>query len=392
MAGPGVKPGCEVFLENPPRWFRWRRMGLLANQASCTRDFRHVSQMIHQAGGRLACIFSPQHGFYAEKQANMVESDHGIHPLLGIPIYSLYGEVRRPTEEMLQAIDVLVVDLSDVGTRVYTFGTTLGLCVEAAAEAGLKVVVLDRPNPINGTSVEGNPLKPQWRSFVGRYPIPMRHGLTLGELARFVVREEGLDCDLEVIPAAGWRRDRFHPQTGLPWLWPSPNMPSWESALLYPGLVLLEGTNVSEGRGTTLPFQVFGAPFVRPSLLLNALDVRALDGVVLRPVCFEPTFDKWRGEVCYGFQVHVTEPGRVKPYRLGLAVLKAFLEVHADRFQWLPPPYEYEYEKKPIDILLGDGFLRERLQKGAELPEVEAGWQGELEAYRDRRQAGLMYP
>ena len=347
--------------------------------------------MIQQAGGNLCCLFSPQHGFYAEKQANMRESSNAWSETWRVPIFSLYGKSRQPTAEMLSQIDVLLVDLQDVGTRVYTFGTTVGLCLEAACRLGIKVVILDRPNPIGGKWLEGNLVQAQYRSFVGRYPLPMRHGLTLAEMARFVVGELHLDCDLEVVALEGWSRDALFPDCALPWVFPSPNMPCWETALLYPGMVLLEGTNISEGRGTTLPFQMFGAPFIDQQSLWQCLQRHDLEGAVLRPVCFEPVFDKWQGELCYGFQIHVTDHRRLRPYRLGLSLLQALLQTHPEHFSWLPPPYEYETEKLPIDILIGSRELRELLESGTDISELETGWADELKAYEDRLDTYLLY-
>lgn len=347
--------------------------------------------MIQQAGGNLCCLFSPQHGFYAEKQANMRESSNAWSEIWGVPIFSLYGKSRQPTAEMLNQIDVLLVDLQDVGTRVYTFGTTVGLCLEAACRLGIKVVILDRPNPIGGKWLEGNLVQAQYRSFVGRYPLPMRHGLTLAEMARFVVGELHLDCDLEVVALEGWSRDALFPDCSLPWVFPSPNMPCWETALLYPGMVLLEGTNISEGRGTTLPFQMFGAPFIDQQSLWQCMERHDLEGAVLRPVCFEPVFDKWQGELCYGFQIHVTDHRRLSPYRLGLSLLQALLQTHPEHFSWLPPPYEYETEKLPIDILIGSRELRELLESGTDIRELETGWADELKAYEERLDSYLLY-
>jgi uncharacterized protein YbbC (DUF1343 family) len=321
----------------------------------------------------------------------MIESADEWDHAAAVPIFSLYSEVRQPSREMLQKIDVLIIDLQDVGTRVYTYGTTVGLCLEAANGLDLKIVILDRPNPINGSQVEGNLLAEGLESFVGRYRIPMRHGLTLGELARLVVREKGLDVDLEVIAMAGWLRQDFFPQTSLPWVFPSPNMPTWETALLYPGMVLLEGTNVSEGRGTTLPFHLFGAPFLDQKGFLALLREVSLPGVVFRPVCFEPMFDKWKGKLCFGFQIHVTERSLFRPYLTGLAVLQAFWTLHPREFRWLPPPYEYEYEKMPIDILLGNGAVREGLEKGVGIWELERSWSGDLQSFEDLRKEILIY-
>jgi uncharacterized protein YbbC (DUF1343 family) len=371
-------------LHQLPRWFREKRLGLLANQASVTHDFVHTADLILAAGGQLRCLFSPQHGFNSEKQANMRESADDWNQGWQLPVFSLYGEVRQPTPAMLSPIDILLVDLQDVGARVYTYGITMGLCLEAASQLGVKVVILDRANPISGRVIEGNLLSYSYRSFVGRYPIPMRHGLTMGELARLIVQECRLDCDLEVIPMEGWTRNCFFSDTALPWVFPSPNVPSYETTLLYPGMVLFEGTNISEGRGTTLPFQLFGAPFLNQEALLGRLPALGPEGVAFRPVSFEPMFDKWQGEMCYGFQIHITDHLKLRPYRLALSLLQALRQTHPDQFQWLPPPYEYETEKLPIDILIGNADIRPQLEGGAEPAEVEANWQEELAAYQDR--------
>lgn len=386
-----VSLGCEVLLESPPSWLRSARLGILANLASCSAGYVHVTDLIHKAGGRIHSVFSPQHGYFVEKQANMRESSHGWDASLNAPIYSLYGAVREPSEEMLEGIDVLLIDLQDVGTRVYTYATTMGLCLEAAGRCGLRVVILDRPNPISGDAVEGNILDGEYRSFVGRYPIPMRHGLTLGELARFLVLHCGVSCELDVVSLRNWKRREFFGDIQLPWFYPSPNMPSWETALLYPGMVLLEGCNVSEGRGTTLPFHLFGAPFVDQKKVGQLLNGYSLTGAVFRPVCFEPVCDKWEGKTCFGFQIHVTDREKLRPYRLGLGVLKALMEVHPEEFRWLPPPYEYEWEKLPIDILIGDRKIRSRLEGGEALENLEGGWMPALVEYLTKREGCLMY-
>jgi uncharacterized protein YbbC (DUF1343 family) len=391
MISDGVQFGCEVLFEEMPPWFSSHRLGLLANQASVDRSFTHTSTLISRHGGNLTCLFSPQHGFYAEKQANMQESADDWDPSLRVPIFSLYGAVREPSEEMLEKIDILLIDVQDVGTRVYTYGTTMGLCMEAAARNGVRVVVLDRPNPISGAQIEGNVLRRDHRSFVGRYPLPMRHGLTMGELARYIVDKCNVDCDLEVIPLRGWRREDYYSDTNRPWIFPSPNIPTWETALLYPGMVLFEGTNISEGRGTALPFQLFGAPFINTWKLLTYLEQADLEGVAFRPVCFEPVFDKWAGQACYGFQIHVTNRKTFRPYRLGLTLLQAVLHTHKDAFAWLPPPYEYEWDKPPIDILLGDGGLRQSLENGHDMNTVEMSWQKELKKYKEGLRDCLLY-
>lgn len=385
------KPGCEVLLSSPPSWLHSARLGLLSNQSSVSRSLRHVRDLIVEAGGRLTYLFSPQHGFFSEKQANMIESGDSRDPFLRIPVVSLYAESREPSREMLEKIDVLLIDLQDVGTRVYTYTTTMGLCLEAAARVGTRVVVLDRPNPIGGTEIEGSILDPEFRSFVGRYRVPMRHGLTMAEFARFVVSEAGIGCDLEVIAMQGWDRRFFFDALDLHWVFPSPNMPTWETALLYPGMVLLEGTNVSEGRGTTMPFQLFGAPWLDQHRVLDCLRGSGLSGVVFRPVVFEPAFDKFRGEQCFGFQVHIVDRDSFKPYKTGVALLQAFCKVHPEEFRWLAPPYEYEWEKLPIDILLGRGEERSIIERGDGLEVLESLWARDEGEYRQRRASSLLY-
>lgn len=383
--------GCETLIQSPPPWFHSARLGLLANQASVGSALKNVKDMIIEAGGHLSCIFSPQHGFYSEKQANMIESADSRDPDLSIPVVSLYSRSREPSHEALQKIDALVIDLQDIGTRVYTYTTTIGLCVEAAGRTGTKIVVLDRPNPINGMEIEGNVLDSNFRSFVGRYRVPMRHGLTAGEFAGFVRAEGKIDCDLTVIPMQGWRRSSYFGDLGLHWVFPSPNMPTWETALLYPGMVLLEGANISEGRGTTMPFQLFGAPFLNQKGILDYLEGSGLEGIALRPVTFEPAFDKYKGEACFGFQIHITDRKRFKPYLTGLRLLQAFRSVHPDSFRWLEPPYEYEWSKLPIDILIGSGSLRQRVETGEDLGRLESEWMPDLHSFRDRCEPGLLY-
>jgi uncharacterized protein YbbC (DUF1343 family) len=384
--------GCEVLLQSPPSWFRSGRLGLLANQASVNRSLENLKKLISGAGANLSCIFSPQHGFYSEKQANMIESADSRDPDTGATVVSLYSETREPPLEALKTIDVLLIDLQDVGTRVYTYTTTIGLCLEAAARAGTKVAILDRPNPINGTEIEGNVLEPAFRSFVGRYPVPMRHGMTTGEFARFVCAAGNLDCDLDVVSMRGWRRGRQFDNLGLHWVYPSPNMPTWETALLYPGMVLLEGTNISEGRGTTMPFQLFGAPFFNRKRFVEELKKPGLDGVTFRPVTYEPALDKYRGEPCLGFQIHITDKERFKPYRMGLALLQALGMTHPEGFRWLDPPYEYEREKLPIDILIGSDAIRRGVEQGQDLNIIESGWEQDLLKFREKREASLLYP
>jgi len=377
-----VKTGLEVFLDAPPDAVKGKRLGLLCNPASVDSRLIHARLRIARAfPGQLKALYSPQHGFFSEKQDNMVESDHIEDAATGLPVYSLYGETRKPTRSMLAPVDTLLVDLQDVGTRVYTFIYTLSYCMEAARQTGKKIIVLDRPNPVGGNRIEGNLLNPEFSSFVGRYPIPMRHGLTIGELAILFNTAFGINCDLDVVAMQGWERDMIFACTGLPWVAPSPNLPTPASALVYPGQVIWEGTNISEGRGTTQPFEFFGAPFLSCERLLNAVDDRLRQGVVLRPVVFEPTANKWSGEPCRGFQIHVTDPSRYSPYPLSLGLYQAIYRLYPDRFVYKQPPYEYEFTRLPMDLILGDGEIRSQIETGRPIAQIAAQWANGLSDY-----------
>ncbi len=385
--------GVEQLAVSPPAEFQGRRLALLCNQASTDHSFRHSRDLVMQLfPGQLTCLFSPQHGFFSEKQDNMVESDHMRDPVTGMPVFSLYAEQRRPDPALFESFDILLVDLVDVGTRVYTFAWTIVYCLQAAAAAGRKVVVLDRPNPLGGDLLEGNLLKDEWTSFVGLYGLPMRHGLTLGELALLCNRELKIGADLEVIRMEGWRRRMFFTETGFPWVFPSPNMPSPATALVYPGQVIWEGTNVSEGRGTTLPFELVGAPFIRHGEVQDFLARTSLPGCVMRPLVFEPTSGKWAGRPCRGFQVHVTDRTVFRPYRTGLALLQALRTLYPGEFAYKDPPYEYEFERLPMDLILGDRQVRLALEEGADILELERSWQQELAGFEELRRSVLLYP
>jgi uncharacterized protein YbbC (DUF1343 family) len=352
----------------------------------------HARLRVHRRfPGKLTALYSPQHGFFAEKQDNMIESSDMTDPVLKIPVYSLYGKTRIPTKKMLDPIDVLIVDLQDVGTRVYTFMYTLSFCLEAAKTFNKKVLVLDRPNPINGLAVEGNCLDSDCSSFVGRYPLPMRHGLTMGELARLFNGHFGIGCDLEIIPMKGWKRSMFFQQTGLPWIPPSPNLPSPVSVLVYPGQVIWEGTNVSEGRGTTLPFELFGAPYIDPERILSAIDTESMPGIILRPVAFEPTANKWQAQRCQGFQIHVTDPDAYRPYETSLRLLQAVINCHKKDFKWKQPPYEYETQRLPIDLIIGSRKIRNQLENLEPIDSIERSWQSELKGFADLSRAFHLY-
>jgi uncharacterized protein YbbC (DUF1343 family) len=388
-----ISIGLENLLADLPSSLAGKRLGLLSNQASTDRNLVHARVLLQQRfGSHLTCLFSPQHGFFCEKQDNMIESGHEIDRVTGLPLFSLYGESRRPSQAMFDHLDVLLIDLVDVGTRVYTFLYTMVYCLQAAAEYGKRVVVLDRPNPVGGVAVEGNILDPKCASFVGLYPLPMRHGLTFGELALYLNQEFHLGADLEVVPMQGWKRSMMFRDTGFPWVFPSPNMPTPETALVYPGQVIWEGTNVSEGRGTTLPFELVGAPFWEHDPILQALAQTDLPGCLLRPLVFEPTSGKWAGQACVGFQLHVTNARTFLPCRTSLALLQAILQLYPDDFRYKEPPYEYEYERLPMDLILGDQEVRQELEAGRPLRELEAGWQEALQEFKDVRTKYLLYP
>jgi len=387
-----IETGLERFCEAAPNHLKGLRLGLLCNPASvdhrlCHARFRIDAVMPKQ----LTAIYAPQHGFFAEKQDNMIESDHRTDALLGLPVFSLYSETRTPTRAMMDGIDALIVDLQDVGTRVYTFIYTIAHCMEAARDCGKQVIVLDRPNPVGGELVEGNCLEEAWQSFVGRYPIPMRHGLTVGELALLFNRAYGIGCDLDIVPMQGWHRSMLYADTGLPWIAPSPNLPTATAALVYPGQVILEGTNVSEGRGTTQPFELFGAPYLEPDKILDAVSQIPLPGVVLRPLEYEPTANKWQGQRCRGFQLHVVSPPAFRPYRTSLALIQAIMRCHSDSFQWKQPPYEYEYERMPIDLILGSNTVRQQLEQMVPVTTMEKQWQDGLDAFEKLRQEVFLY-
>lgn len=367
-----------------------KRLALLCNQASVDGRYRHALERIDEVlPGQLTCLFTPQHGFFSEKQDNMVESDHS-RDSVGRLIFSLYGDTRVPTPEMYDNFDVLLIDLQDVGTRVYTFMSTLAYCLEVAAQLGKKVIVLDRPNPVGGDKVEGNVLAGDCRSFVGLYPIPMRHGFTFAELALFINDQLPVPAKLQVVPMAGWKRAMYFPETGLPWVFPSPNLPTFLSALVYPGQVIWEGTNISEGRGTTLPFELFGAPGLDHETLRRSLDSTSQQGCLLRPVCFEPTSNKWAGQVCQGFHLHVTDWHNYSPYRTSLALLQAIVATYPG-FELKKTGYEYEYERIPLDLILGDTKIYQQIRQGAEIIDLESAWQPGLAEFCELRTKYLLY-
>jgi uncharacterized protein YbbC (DUF1343 family) len=387
-----VRPGIEVLFDKQKDLIRGARVGVVVHPASVLPDFRHTADVLNAfEHSRLISVFGPQHGARGEKQDNMIESEDYRDPDTQLPVYSLYGETRRPTEKMLKNIDVLIFDLQDVGARVYTFIYTMAYCMEACAAMQKPMIVLDRPNPVNGRQVEGNLLNPDYRSFVGLYPIPMRHGMTVGELARMFNSEFGIHCDLTVIAMEGYRRDAWYDQTGLPWVQPSPNLPTLDSAVVYPGLVLVEGTCLSEGRGTTRPFELIGAPFINGRVYAESLNALELPGVWFRPANFEPTFQKWAGKMCGGIQIHVADREAFEPYLTGIAVISSARSLYPESFQWRNPPYEYELEKMPIEILCGGKEISQMISRNTPLDQIRQSWQKDVASFLQRRAPYLLY-
>jgi uncharacterized protein YbbC (DUF1343 family) len=339
-----------------PEKFRGARIGALLHPASVSAKLQHASRILERHAGdlfRLSVFFGPQHGFLGQTQDNMVEWKSYEHPRLRIPVYSLYGEHREPTADMLKDVDVLLVDLQEIGARYYTFIWTMYLCMRACEKAGIDVVVLDRPNPINGVTNEGPLLDPNYKSFVGLHPIPVRHAKTIGELARQFRDEAFPQCRVSILPMKSWERQMWLDQTGLPWVMPSPNMPTLDTAVVYPGMCLLEGTNISEGRGTTRPFEIFGAPFIEAERLSGELNASKLPGVFFRENYFQPTFQKFAGELCNGAHLHVTDRNVFQPFQTGVEIIRMLRKLYPEQFAWKQPPYEYEWKRLPIEVLIG---------------------------------------
>jgi uncharacterized protein YbbC (DUF1343 family) len=339
---------------------------------------------------KVRTLLAPEHGLWGAPQDH-IWIDGTRDPVTGLPVWSLYGARREPTAAMLKGIDTVVVDLQDVGSRYYTFVWTMALAMRACAQNGVRIVVLDRPNPLGGTLVEGNVADPTFASFVGLYPLAIRHGMTIGELAGYLNEQHGIGCRLTVVPMRGWRRAMLWEDTGLPWVPPSPNMPTLDTARVYPGGCLIEGTNLSEGRGTTRPFEWIGAPYLDAHRYAAALEGLRLPGVRFRPARFLPTFHKWSGRLCEGVQIHVTDASRFKPFLTGLAEIAVARRLAPRGFAWRRPPYEFEKRRMPIDILCGTDVIRKAIERGTPLPAIERAWQRDLDRWKRLRASYLRY-
>ena len=386
--------------EGKRRLLRGKRLGLVVHEASVDERCRSTADLLLERQAELGCrvtaLFSPQHGFWGQDQDNMIETPHG--EWRGVPLHSLYSETRKPTAAMLADVDTVVVDLQDVGTRIYTFASTMSYVMEAAAELGKEVVVLDRPNPIDGATVQGTTLDPAYRSFVGLYPMPTRHGLTMGEMARWMNEKHRLNAGrsaaLHVVPMAGWDRRSYWDALGLVFVMPSPNMPTADTALTFPGFVYFEGTNVSEGRGTTRPLEQCAAPFIDPEALMGHLDREYppwRGGAYARATGFEPGFQKHAGRLCRGVFVHPVDRKAFNPVRTGLALLRGIAALYPDRFAWKQPPYEYETERSPIDVISGGPWLREWAEGRHPWSDYDEKERADAAAFEAERRDYLLY-
>jgi uncharacterized protein YbbC (DUF1343 family) len=362
-----VKLGLERLLDEEIATLRGLRVGLICNQASVDHSFMHAADLLsNHSDLRLTTLFGPQHGIRGEVQDNMVETDHATDTHTGLPIYSLYSETREPTGQMLDDVDALVFDMQDVGCRIYTFVYTMANCMRAAKRFGKRIIVCDRPNPINGRDIEGNTLDSAFESFVGQFPIPTRHGMTVGEMARMFNEHFGIRCELTVIPMQGWTRELWLDDTDAPWVMPSPNMPTLDSATVFPGTVHFEGTQISEGRGTTRPFELIGAPYI-------------------------DSFEKHAGKSCGGVQIHVLDRDRFEPVTVGLATVKVAYDLYPSEFKWKEPPYEYVFDRNPFDVICGTDVIRKAIESNTTLSELTGEWAQSLEEFDRARRSFLLY-
>jgi len=389
-----IKTGLDIIANRLPGKMKGKRVGILCHAPSITGDFVHITDIFSLRDDcRLTAIFGPQHGLYGQTQDNMIEWEGVKHPRFGIPLFSLYGRNRKPSPEMLSDIDLLIIDLQDVGARLYTYIWTVKLCIEACSEAGIPVWVLDRPNPVGKLPFDGPVLKKEYFTFVGGASIPLCHRMTIGEMALWVREKYYPACDLNIIWMDGWRRDTLFSETGLHWVLPSPNMPTLQTAIVYPGTVLIEGLNLSEGRGTTIPFELFGAPFIDSNKLIRNLVSREIKGCIFREHDFIPTFNKYKDQVCHGIQIHVTDVKKYYPVAVAMEIFDAIIETSpSGSLRFNDPPYEYEERLMPFDILSGDSEMRVTLEKRGDLKKERERWKNEIEEFRKEFKDFSAYP
>jgi uncharacterized protein YbbC (DUF1343 family) len=386
-----VITGLEILLGNLDR-FRTRKIGLIVNQTSVTRELNYSWNVLKEHGIQLQRIFSPEHGLFATEQDQIAVS---YQPELGCELVSLYGDTLDslfPDSSLFDNLDLILFDIQDVGSRYYTYVNTLALFMEALSGRDIEIMVLDRPNPLGGTIVEGPLLNEEFRSFVGIFPIPVRHAMTAGELALYYREIKKLDVNLTVMKMEGWQRSMLFPETGLPWTPPSPNMPTFDTAEVYPGMCLFEGLNVSEGRGTTTPFQLSGAPFIQPEELARRCKTYGLEGVIFRPTWFKPTFHKFSGEVVGGIWLQVTDHTRFRSFATGIAMTAALQELYGNQLQFLSGVYEFNDTIPAFDLLAGNSTLRNAIQRGVDTCEILASWQHDERDFQEFKQQFHLYP
>jgi len=387
-----IRPGIEALLSDRLDLLQGQRIGLVCNQATVLPDLRHAADVFFEHPEiDLTTLFGPQHGIRGDVQDNMIETDHTVDKRTGLPIYSLYSETREPTDKMLADVDTIVFELQDVGCRIYTFVYTMANCMRAAKRLGKRVVVCDRPNPLGGNAIEGNITEHEFKSFVGQFEIPTRHGMTTGELARLFNEHFGIGCELEVVKMDGWRRDMWGDETGLPWVLPSPNIPTVDTCVVFPATVHIEGTEMSEGRGTTKPFEINGAPFIDAYDWAAALEAYNFPGVAFRQTNFIPTFQKCASRLCGGVQIHVTDREAFTPVIVGIAMIKTAYDLYTEHFEWKKDPYEYVFDQNPFDVVSGTDTIRKAIESGASLKEIEDSWSDGLNEFAEARKPYLLY-
>ncbi|MDW0110685.1 exo-beta-N-acetylmuramidase NamZ family protein [Sporosarcina aquimarina] len=376
-----IELGVERLMKHEKHLLGGKRVGLITNPTGVDSELNSVVDLLNNDPDiHLEALYGPEHGVRGDAQAGQYV-DYYIDEVTGVPVYSLYGKTRKPTPEMLENVDVLVFDIQDVGTRFYTYIYTMALAMEAAEEKGIPFVVLDRPNPLGGEKIEGPVLDPEFASFVGQYAIPLRHGMTVGELAKLFNKEFNINADLKVVEMKGWKRDSYFDETGLQFVMPSPNMPTLETALVYPGTALIEGTNVSEGRGTSKPFELLGAPFINSTELASSLNNLNLPGVKFRAASFTPTFSKHSGKLSHGVQVHVTERTKYQPVETGLHIVKTLKDLYPEDVQLT----------SFFDNLIGNGWIRPGIENGMTVKEMKMRWGKDLKRFQVVRKQYLLY-